>query len=159
MEVLDADPDYAWSHVRGYWFWGLMNVAIVTPIMFFILPFNIILTLVYPEGSIPKPGQPQEELTWMMWMNLFASRLYLPYNAFFGLVNSLLTFDDHVFKFTDFNLRYMEPDTVVGHFLVDWIMLVPIELQAIVMFFVTLPAWPWAITQMHNKYPLDEDEM
>ena len=51
----------------------------------------------------------------------------------------------------------MEPGTIVGHFLVDWIMLVPIELQAIVMFFVTLPAWPWAMTSMRENYDSAEE--
>ena len=157
MEQLDADPAKAWAHIFDYWFWGLMTVAMMTPFWFFLLPFNILITIIAPEFSIPSVGQPKEELTWMMWFNLSASRTYLPYNAFFGWLNSLLMFQDHEMKFTDYNIRYLDASTVVGHLFVDWLMLVPIELQAIVMFFVTLPAWPWAMTSMRENYDSAEE--
>ena len=151
-DQLNADPERTWEVMRDYWFFGLLSVVISSPILLFTLPIQIICMGLNPEGSIPPVGQPYGTHTFLQGFNLFVARLYMPYNAFFNWLHHLLTFDTFTMVFNDYNLRYMTAGDAMTMFTVDWIMLVPIVLQAIGAFVVTLPAWPFEIASMSNKH-------
>ena len=74
-----------------------------------------------------------EELNPLQWIMFNVYRLLMPYNY-------LIEQRPHISRY---NLRYVTPEEAYRTLLADWIIMPFIWLQACVMFWLTLPLWPF----------------
>ena len=103
-----------------------------------------------PEGSLPTMYQAGDSMKFVQWLNIYTMRMFFPYNAFFDWVSHKFSGsnEDWVIKVSDFNARFLDAATVKQWLVLDWLMLAPITVQAIVMWVLTLPAWPFVMNDM-----------
>ena len=124
-----------------------MNVVFTAPILLLTMPFQMIWMGLFPEDSLP--GLPtvtsKEETSCMMWFNLMTFRLLMPYNYMLEYLDGIFDEGDVALDVKRYNLRYLTDVKAMDWMAVDWLSLPLIWLQSVVMFVLTLPAWPFVL--------------
>ena len=136
--MLDADLDQQFWYAIKYWFYGLGLIILLGPILAVALPFQAEIIRNLPADWV-MPGlptvNPVDALNPLAYANLMVYRLLMPYNYFM----ECLGYTSH------YNLRYISQNEAANTLWADWILLPFWWYQAVVMFFLTLPAWPFVV--------------
>ena len=157
--MLDENPEYAMEFATKYWFAGLPYMVLGVLVLPFTMPYQAWFFSM-DEESMPGPipasnkrfGEGLE--AWWNWLSLYTARLFMPY---FYFAQEWFEGDASV---NDWNLRGMMGDEGAAYFMSAWLAYPLIWVQAVVMFVVTLPVYPWMFFEwVFKKLFYTEGEM